>query len=250
MPYSASALNFKTSPSGLLVPATALNAGLDAVDVQIDIVTPSDATKFLNGAATPAYAQVKDSDLSTSDITTNNVSTSKHGFAPKLPNDASKYLDGTGAYTVPSGGGGGSSLPAVRAYNNASISISNNVTTVLTFNSERWDTNAMHSTSSNTSRLTCVTAGKYVATVCVSFAANATGIRDVLIRLNATTDIAQILLPNAGGTFPTIIEVTATVDMAVNDYLEAYVYQNSGGNLNVLNAADYSPEFSAIGIRT
>lgn len=45
--------------------------------------------------------------LSTTDITTNNVSTTKHGFAPKLPNDATKYLDGTGAYTVPAGGGGG-----------------------------------------------------------------------------------------------------------------------------------------------
>src|SRR3990167_3773639 len=60
--------------------------------------SPADATKFLNGAATPAYALVKDSDLSTSDITTNDVSTTKHGLAPKAPNDATKFLDGTGAY--------------------------------------------------------------------------------------------------------------------------------------------------------
>ena len=38
------------------------------------------------------------------DITTNNVSTTKHGLTPKLPNDATKYLDGTGAYTVPTAG--------------------------------------------------------------------------------------------------------------------------------------------------
>jgi hypothetical protein len=68
--------------------------------------SPADATKFLNGAATPAYAQVKDSDLSLSDITTNDVGTSKHGFAPKAPGDATKYLDGTGAYSSPGGGGG------------------------------------------------------------------------------------------------------------------------------------------------
>lgn len=48
-----------------------------------------------------------DANLSTSDITTNNVSTSKHGFAPKSPNDATQYLDGTGAYSVPPGTGGG-----------------------------------------------------------------------------------------------------------------------------------------------
>lgn len=64
-------------------------------------VSPADATKFLNGAATPAYALVKDSDLSTSDVTTNDVSTTKHGFAPKAPNDATKFLNGVGAYAVP-----------------------------------------------------------------------------------------------------------------------------------------------------
>jgi len=63
--------------------------------------SPADATKFLNGAATPAFAQVKDSDLSTSDITTNDLTTTKHGFAPKAPNDASKFLDGTGAWSAP-----------------------------------------------------------------------------------------------------------------------------------------------------
>ncbi len=41
---------------------------------------------------------VVDSTISTTDITTNNVSTSKHGFAPKAPNDGTKFLDGTGAY--------------------------------------------------------------------------------------------------------------------------------------------------------
>lgn len=46
-----------------------------------------------------------DANLSTSDITTNDVSITKHGFAPKAPNDATKFLDGTGAYSVPAGTG-------------------------------------------------------------------------------------------------------------------------------------------------
>lgn len=50
---------------------------------------------------------VTDANLSTTDVTTNDVSTSKHGFAPKAPNDATKYLDGTGNYSVPAGSGGG-----------------------------------------------------------------------------------------------------------------------------------------------
>jgi hypothetical protein len=73
--------------------------------------SPADATQFLNGAATPAYAQVKDSDLSTSDVTTNNASTSKHGFLKKLDNTATHYMDGTGAWSTPAG-----TLPHVTTY--------------------------------------------------------------------------------------------------------------------------------------
>ncbi len=62
--------------------------------------SPADATKFLNGATTPAYALVKDSDLSTSDITTNDVTTSKHGFVPKAPNDTAKFLRGDGTWNA------------------------------------------------------------------------------------------------------------------------------------------------------
>lgn len=42
--------------------------------------------------------------ISFTDNTTNNVSTSKHGYAPKAPNDVTKFLNGLGAYSVPAGG--------------------------------------------------------------------------------------------------------------------------------------------------
>jgi hypothetical protein len=42
--------------------------------------------------------------------TTNDVSITKHGYAPILPNDATKYLDGTGVYSVPAGGGGSGAM--------------------------------------------------------------------------------------------------------------------------------------------
>jgi hypothetical protein len=53
-----------------------------------------------------AYSAVVEADQTLSDVTTANVSTTKHGYAPKAPNDATKYLDGTGAYSVPPGGSG------------------------------------------------------------------------------------------------------------------------------------------------
>lgn len=54
-------------------------------------------------------------DLVLSDVTTNNVTTSRHGFTPKLSNDSSEYLDGTGNYSTPSvtGGAGGPGMSGV-----------------------------------------------------------------------------------------------------------------------------------------
>lgn len=54
-------------------------------------------------SAVPTFRAVVEADLALTDITTNNVSASKHGFTPKLPNDATKYLNGTGGFTVPPG---------------------------------------------------------------------------------------------------------------------------------------------------
>lgn len=60
-------------------------------------------------AGIPAWAaqpDITESDLSLSNVTTDDVSTSRHGFAPKAPNDATKFLNGVGAYSVPAGSGG------------------------------------------------------------------------------------------------------------------------------------------------
>ncbi len=47
-----------------------------------------------------------DANLTLSDITTNNVSITAHGFAPKAPSDATKFLNGANppAWAVPAGG--------------------------------------------------------------------------------------------------------------------------------------------------
>lgn len=56
MAVSAGSINFKTSPSGLVVPTTASNVPLDAVDVTHELVGPGDATKFLSGTNPPSWA--------------------------------------------------------------------------------------------------------------------------------------------------------------------------------------------------
>ena len=53
----------------------------------------------------------------------------------------------------------------------------------------------MHSTSVNTQRLVATVAGKYVISGTVQWTANATGYRQVYIRLNGTTPLASVINP-------------------------------------------------------
>jgi hypothetical protein len=50
---------------------------------------------------------ISDATITTTDITTNDVSITKHGFAPKAPNDTSKFLRGDGTWAAPAAGSSG-----------------------------------------------------------------------------------------------------------------------------------------------
>lgn len=133
---------------------------------------------------------------------------------------------------------------ACRVYNSGNESISNGANVALTFDSERFDTDTIHDTGSNTSRLTCKTAGKYAITGHAEFAASTAGnARYLSIRLNGATFIgAQGSPPIAGGN-SVLLTVTGMYDLAVNDYVELIAYQDTGGSLNVLATGNRSPEF-------
>ena len=47
-----------------------------------------------SAATAPSWQQVAGADLAMSDVTTNNVTSTEHGFAPKSPADATQYLNG------------------------------------------------------------------------------------------------------------------------------------------------------------
>lgn len=46
---------------------------------------------------------VAEADVTFTDITTNDVSITKHGYVPRAPNDSSVFLNGLGAYSSPPG---------------------------------------------------------------------------------------------------------------------------------------------------
>lgn len=134
--------------------------------------------------------------------------------------------------------------PRARVYNSAAESITTGTNTALTFNTERYDTGGCHSTVSNTSRLTVPSGGGglYHIGGTITFAANATGDRALWIQLNGATRLVQDLR-RASGTFETSINVVCDYVLAAGDYVELYVFQSSGGNLNVNASSAYTPEF-------
>lgn len=130
-----------------------------------------------------------------------------------------------------------------RVYNTAAIVLTTGVAKVLTFDSERWDTASIHSTSANTSRLTAPIFGLYAGVGHVRFAASAVGIREISVSVNGATTIAIQDVPAlAAGV--TIMSIPFEYELAAGDYVELVAFQNSGGNLNVEVAANYSPEFA------
>lgn len=135
--------------------------------------------------------------------------------------------------------------PACRVHHSAVQSIPNNTETPLLFNSKRYDTDSMHSTSVNTSRITLNTAGLYVVSGNIQWAANATGPRQIGIRLNGGTYLAIELDPSAGASIVHQQNVTTVYKFAATNYVELVAYQASGAALNSNAAGNYSPEFSA-----
>lgn len=134
-----------------------------------------------------------------------------------------------------------------RVYNDANLSIAYNTHTSLTFNQERYDTDSMHSTVSNTSRITFTTAGKYVVTGHAYFASNSTGARVIRILLNGTTIIAHTIYDSTSVAGNCSMLISTIYSFAATDYVELQVYQSitSTGSLNIEVQANFSPEFAA-----
>ena len=116
--------------------------------------------------------------------------------------------------------------------------------TELAFNQERWDTDTMHDTVVNNHRITCKTAGKYIVIIRIRWEANNIGNRHLILYINNVTIVSALVASAVAGDF-TDIGLSSIVSLGVGDYVNVIAKQNSGGNLNVLSSAQYSPEFMA-----
>jgi hypothetical protein len=172
---------------------------------------------------------------------TTGVSTSAQG---QTGTDAigNKFTSGL-CTTIGSGG-------SVRAFG-ASATITTATDTALALNSSRFDTNSYHSNVTNNSRLTVPAglAGVYQISGTVEWAGVPAGTNVTLFfRLNGSTIIAQDGPPTAptGGGGSVKQAISTLYKLAVSDYVELCVRQNSGGSLTINSSGNYSPEFGMV----
>lgn len=135
-------------------------------------------------------------------------------------------------------------VPSCRVYNSGNIATANGAVTALTFDSERWDTDGMHSVAANTNRITIRTPGIYLVGGNIQWEFSIVGVRDHAILLNGVVAdrIAYVNLP-AGGSSDPDTNINTIWDCTAGDYFEQLVRQTSGGWLNITNHKKCSPEF-------
>lgn len=131
--------------------------------------------------------------------------------------------------------------PACSVFNSGAQSVASSTNTILTADSEREDNDSMHSTVTNTSRITVQTAGRYLFIANVQFQDN-TGTRVVTDFLqNGATIVGGDVSVAVGGGTDDRKSICRLWRMAATDYMEVRVNQNSGVNRNVT-----LHEFSAV----
>jgi hypothetical protein len=134
----------------------------------------------------------------------------------------------------------GASFVGCQVYRTTNLSTNNGTTTSITFDSEVFDTDGFHSTSSNTDRLTVPAGkgGKYLINAQISWAGNATGVRELrLHKFLPSESNANIVTNNPPDASTFTQQLTWIQDLSAGDYVVVKVEQTSGGSLNVSGAA-------------
>lgn len=134
-----------------------------------------------------------------------------------------------------------SAPPHAHAYKASAQSIGDASSTRLTFDTERRDNDTIHSTAALTGRFTCVTAGYYEIFCAGVFAADSTGLRILQAYLNGSAlDPFGDFEGNPNALVVCQLSTAFAYPLSATDYVEFFVYQSSGGNLNATFEAGIS----------
>ena len=219
-----------------------------AIQTQIDAKAPSSTAVTLTGTQTLTNKTLTSPVIAS---VVNNTLTSTTGdmIYASAANTPARLGIGSSAQVLTVSGGipswatpaGGVTFSGTRVRNSGSgiLIIPNATGTALTFNTEDYDTDGIHSTSSNTSRFTVPSgkAGYWQVSFFFNFDGNATGIRSIYVYKNGNFN--ALISTNPASTSQASNNATMTYSLIVGDYIELYAFQNSGGNLNINTPDQY-----------
>jgi len=194
-----------------------------------DVLTAADANGYLASQVVMVFASAA--------ARTSAIASPQEGMISFLKDtNSTEYYSGSAWVAI--GGASSPTFVGCFVYGTANQTVSNTTVTVIPFAAENFDTDGFHSTSVNNSRVTIPAgkAGKYLVIARGTFSVNGTGFRQTRVLKNGTA--VQINVEVGNSTTDTQTNASYILDLAVADYLEIAVYQNTGGNLVVTASND------------
>lgn len=120
-----------------------------------------------------------------------------------------------------------------RAYRTTNQSITTATLTALSCASEDYDTDTYHDNSSNPSRLTVAKTGLYQVGASVVWDSSTTGTRAIYVVKNGTTS-TRLAGNDKSASASGAQNISCTLSLTAGDYVEFYVYQDSGGSVSLV----------------
>lgn len=123
--------------------------------------------------------------------------------------------------------------PACSVYASTASTVPHLMPVALSANNEFYDNDAIHSTTTNTTRLTIQTPGRYLVFATVQFSADADGVRNAKFRVNGSTEHETMQV--FGGTSASSCVITSIRSLVLNqgDYVECIASHTAGNDLSV-----------------
>ena len=139
--------------------------------------------------------------------------------------------------------GGTPTFVGTSVYKSTVQSIATATETLITWDSENFDTDAFHSTATNTSRITIPTgkSGYYQINVISQWQNTSTNRRITYVRLNGTTKLVQAEV-STGVNSETGATIAYVANLTADDYIEVLVYQDKGSSVD-FNGTAYGSFF-------
>jgi len=215
--------------------AIAFRSATANVNTALPLGTAGQVLRVNSGATAPEWA-------TTADQTPLTTKGDLFGFDTadaRIPVGTNGHIltaDSTQSLGVKWAAASAASFSGCRVVNSGTYTISTATDTLLTFDTETFDTNSYHSTVSNTSRLVAPTTGYYFFEAQVNWDYGATAPNNPILRVKKNGSIYQVANSFGTANRSSVMQTIGVVELNATDYIEIEVRQDSGGNVTIINA--------------